>query len=57
MDARKIYSLCPLHPMYYYWYCKILLLLAVISMSFPGMAPQAGAGGLSEQEQKYVRMV
>jgi hypothetical protein len=26
-------------------------------MSLPGMAPQAGAGGLSEQEQKYVKIV
>ena len=26
-------------------------------MSLPGMAPQAGAGGVSDQEQKYVKMV
>ena len=26
-------------------------------MSFPRMAPQAGAGGMSEQEQKYVKIV
>lgn len=31
--------------------------LSTYTMSFPGLGAPAGAGGMSEQEQKYVKMV